>query len=89
LSPGRRYRASSPCTTSHQGFSRPPLGDLALPPGFFSIDRVEFYGGVSFLKAGLFYADRLTNVSQPMPEKFRRRLSATVSTGCCAAALTH
>jgi starch synthase len=37
--------------------------DLALPPGFFSIDGVEFYGGLSFLKAGLFYADRLTTVS--------------------------
>src|SRR5262249_13728085 len=30
---------------------------------FFSIDGVEFYGGLSFLKAGLFYADRPTTVS--------------------------
>ncbi len=37
--------------------------DLALPPDFLSIDGVEFYGGVSFMKAGLFYADRLTTVS--------------------------
>jgi starch synthase len=37
--------------------------DLALPPAFFSIDGVEFFGDVSFLKAGLFYADRLTTVS--------------------------
>jgi starch synthase len=37
--------------------------ELALPPGFFSIDGVEFYGQVSFIKAGLFYADRLTTVS--------------------------
>jgi starch synthase len=37
--------------------------ELALPPGFFSIDGVEFNGSVSFLKAGLFYADRLTTVS--------------------------
>ena len=36
---------------------------LALPAEFFSIDGVEFYGGLSFLKAGLFYADRLTTVS--------------------------
>ena len=34
-----------------------------LPPGFFSIDGVEFYGGLAFIKAGLFYADRLTTVS--------------------------
>jgi len=37
--------------------------ELALPPEFLSVDGVEFFGGVSFLKAGLFYADRLTTVS--------------------------
>src|SRR6202047_4042778 len=37
--------------------------ELALPPGVFSIDGVEFDGVVSFIKAGLFYADRLTTVS--------------------------
>jgi starch synthase len=37
--------------------------DLALPSGFFSIDGVEFFGMVSFLKAGIFYADCLTTVS--------------------------
>ena len=37
--------------------------ELGLPPGFFSIDGVEFNGAVSFIKAGLFYADRLTTVS--------------------------
>jgi starch synthase len=37
--------------------------ELALPPEFFSIDGVEFNGLVSFIKAGLFYADRLTTVS--------------------------
>jgi starch synthase len=37
--------------------------ELALPPGFFSVNGVEFYGQVSFIKAGLFYADRLTTVS--------------------------
>jgi len=37
--------------------------ELALPPAFFSIDGVEFNGAVSFIKAGLFYADRLTTVS--------------------------
>jgi starch synthase len=36
---------------------------LHLPPEFFSIDGAEFYGGVSFMKAGLYYADRLTTVS--------------------------
>jgi len=37
--------------------------ELALPSEFFSIDGVEFFGMVSFIKAGLFYSDRLTTVS--------------------------
>src|SRR5215472_14587123 len=37
--------------------------ELALPSAFFSIDGVEFFGAVSFIKAGLFYSDRLTTVS--------------------------
>ena len=37
--------------------------EVALPPEFFSIDGVEFFGTVSFIKAGLFYSDRLTTVS--------------------------
>jgi starch synthase len=37
--------------------------ELGLPPGFFSIDGVEFYGNLCFIKAGLFYSDRLTTVS--------------------------
>ena len=36
---------------------------LGLPAEAFSIDGVEFYGGVGFLKAGLYYADRITTVS--------------------------
>lgn len=44
-------------------FSAAAFADLALPPAFFSIEGVEFYGQVSFLKAGLYYADRLTTVS--------------------------
>jgi starch synthase len=49
---------------AYQGFfPAGAFGDLALPASFFSIDGVEFYGGLSFLKAGLFYADRLTTVS--------------------------
>jgi starch synthase len=36
---------------------------LGLPPSCYSIDGVEFYGNLSFLKAGLFYADHITTVS--------------------------
>lgn len=39
------------------------LHELDLPPSCFGIDGVEYYGNLSFLKAGLFYADHLTTVS--------------------------
>ena len=39
------------------------VGQLHLPPSCFSIDGVEYYGKLSFLKAGLFYADHITTVS--------------------------
>ncbi|MES2354183.1 MAG: glycogen synthase GlgA [Pseudomonadota bacterium] len=37
--------------------------ELGLPPQFFSIDGLEFYGQLSFMKAGLVFADRVTTVS--------------------------
>ncbi|HEY0665295.1 MAG TPA: glycogen synthase GlgA [Gallionella sp.] len=36
---------------------------LGLPASSFSIDGLEFYGNMSFLKAALFYADHITTVS--------------------------
>src|SRR5713226_4003951 len=49
---------------AYQGlFPAALFSELALPPGFFSMEGVEFNGLVSFIKAGLFYADRLTTVS--------------------------
>ncbi|HTV88193.1 MAG TPA: glycogen synthase GlgA [Stellaceae bacterium] len=49
---------------AYQGFfPAGAFGELALPADFFSINGVEYYGGLSFLKAGLYYADRLTTVS--------------------------
>jgi starch synthase len=39
------------------------LEALRLPPSSFSVDGVEFHGKISFLKAGLYYADRITTVS--------------------------
>jgi phosphoglucomutase len=36
---------------------------LGLPPQAYSIEGVEYYGGVSFLKAGLTSADAITTVS--------------------------
>lgn len=39
------------------------LDTLGLPPHAFSIDGVECYGDIGFLKAGLYFADRITTVS--------------------------
>lgn len=39
------------------------LQELGLPPQAFAIDGVEYHGKLSFLKAGIQYADRLTTVS--------------------------
>jgi starch synthase len=36
---------------------------LRLPPAAFAINGFEYWGQIGFLKAGLFYADRLTTVS--------------------------
>lgn len=49
---------------AYQGvYSRDVFHELDLPPDFFNMYGVEFHGNVSFLKAGLFYADKLTTVS--------------------------
>jgi len=48
----------------YQGLFDPSaLADADLPPGLFHPEGVEFWGRVSFLKAGLVAADRLTTVS--------------------------
>ncbi|MDD3266875.1 MAG: glycogen synthase GlgA [Burkholderiales bacterium] len=37
--------------------------ELELAQKYFSVDGLEFYGQVSFLKAGLYFADKITTVS--------------------------
>ncbi|MBB4197340.1 starch synthase [Rhodoblastus sphagnicola] len=44
-------------------FGADVFGQLGLPPQAFSIEGVEYYGGVGFLKAGLQLSDRITTVS--------------------------
>jgi starch synthase len=39
------------------------FGELGLPPQATSIEGVEYYGGVGYLKAGLRLSDRITTVS--------------------------
>jgi starch synthase len=49
---------------AYQGrFPRTMLGEIGLPPESFSIEGVEYFGDISFLKAGLQFADRITTVS--------------------------
>jgi starch synthase len=44
-------------------FPAPLLDRLKLPHSAFAVEGVEYYGAIGFLKAGLFFADRLTTVS--------------------------
>jgi starch synthase len=45
---------------------------LHLPPSCFGIEGLEFYGKMSFLKAGLFYADHITTVSPNYAEEIQQ-----------------
>ena len=49
---------------AYQGmFPRACFDALGLPAHFFSIHGVEFHGQLNFMKAGLYYAERVTTVS--------------------------
>lgn len=49
---------------AYQGIFPPEtVAELNLPASCFSIEGVEYYGNLSFLKAGLYYADHITTVS--------------------------
>jgi starch synthase len=49
---------------AYQGiFPREDLAMLGLPPQSFAVEGVEFHGQLSFLKAGLFHAQRISTVS--------------------------
>jgi starch synthase len=39
------------------------LAQLGLPAAAYAIDGVEYYGEIGYLKAGLYFADRITTVS--------------------------
>jgi starch synthase len=50
---------------AYQGlFPYTVLRTIGLPDTFFTMDRLEFYGKVNFLKGGLVYSDYLTTVSR-------------------------
>jgi starch synthase len=53
-------------------FPAETMQQLHLPPSCYNIDGVEFYGSMSFLKAGLFYADHITTVSPNYAAEIQR-----------------
>ena len=62
------FRSTRTLTTIHnlayQGlFDKGLLAEIGLPESLFSIDELEFFGKVSFLKAGLLYATAVSTVS--------------------------
>ena len=72
---GRRIAASvlTIHNLAYQGnFPAAVFGELALPGHFYAIDGLEFHGMCSFLKAGLFYADKLTTVSGTYAREIQR-----------------
>lgn len=49
---------------AYQGlFDARHFAELGLPAHYFDMHGVEFHGQVNFMKAGLYYADRITTVS--------------------------
>ncbi len=62
-----RPRPASVMTVHNLAFQgqMPPgwLATLGLPSWSFGVDGVEYYGGIGFLKAGVYYADQVTTVS--------------------------
>jgi starch synthase len=57
---------------SFQGlFPRALLAAIGLPPHAFTIDGIEYHGSISYLKAGLALADRLTTVSPTYAAEIR------------------
>ncbi len=47
------------------------LATLGLPPWSLTIDGVEYYDSIGYLKAGLFFADRITTVSPTYAAEIR------------------
>lgn len=62
-------RAHAPTLTTihnlaYQGsFAASFVSRLGLPPQSFEMEGIEYYGRMSFLKAGIYYADRISTVS--------------------------
>ena len=73
--PGRFAKAGRVFTIhnlAYQGSFEPAALDLAgLPPSSFTPEGVEFFGKISFLKAGIVYSDAITTVSRKYAEEIQ------------------
>jgi starch synthase len=70
---------------SYQGqFPAETFSALRLPPHFFGLQGLEFYGKVNFMKSGLHYADRITTVSPTYAREIQ-----TAGQGCGMEGLLH
>jgi starch synthase len=58
----------------YQGlFDRSTLAEIGLPEEFYTPERLEFWGKVSFLKGGIVFADALNTVSKKYAEEIQTR----------------
>lgn len=80
MTPAYLKHSGKPCPPSvitvhnlaFQGqFAPSVFGELGLPPQAWSLDGVEYYGSVGFLKAGLQAADAITTVSPTYAQEIR------------------